>query len=213
MTKEEEQRRQTQESSRSEPMSTVVRSRQNSRPTPVNALGVDGPIVEQSEKSTPPGSPRAVEKTMKKAQKSTDKQTSSEKGRRESEEEKPRRTLLTAEAPNTLLPVVSEENISDRSRSTSQQEDVDDLETKLPPPATQQTPQGIRMVSASTKRASHEETRADEDHDEEEDEDEVRLDEKASEKRFSHPPRLNSDMLPKMTPIYSNEISFEPEKS
>lgn len=65
--------------------------------------------------TTMPRSPRnevAVEETLYAAEKSADKQTDSRKGRKRSEEEKPDRTLLTAESGPRLsatLPVVSED--------------------------------------------------------------------------------------------------------
>ena len=114
---------------------------------------------------TPPGSPAAVEHTMAKAQKQVDRETGKE-GRRRSEEEKPQRTLLTAEdgKSNTLLPVVSEENgegsrngsAASGSRNPSQnhsQQDVSRYDhaytSDMHPPQPKERRQdsgGIRMV-------------------------------------------------------------------
>lgn len=102
---------------------------------------------------------------MQKAQKQVNKETS-EKGRRRSEEEKPARTLLAQQekGESVLLPVVSEENgdLESRSRSRSrerrtQKETVGEVGA---PPVNahgeRERGEGIRMVSASTKRDSGE---------------------------------------------------------
>jgi hypothetical protein len=121
MTKEEadrRRRRQTGESAFSEvaPLGVAV-SQRTSLQTPgeygQSSLEVPGRSSADREKQamrSPPGSPMAVEHTMEKAQMQVDRETS-DKGRRRSEEEKPNRTLLTAEdgKTSTLLPVVSEE--------------------------------------------------------------------------------------------------------
>lgn len=113
MTKEEaERRRQTGESALSDvaPIGVALSERTSLHADPTASLEVDRSNEKMAAKS-PPGSPLAVEHTMAKAQKQVDRETS-DKGRRRSEEEKPQRTLLTAEdgRNGALLPVVSEEN-------------------------------------------------------------------------------------------------------
>jgi hypothetical protein len=99
----------------------------------------------------------AVEKTMRKAQKQTDKSTSAEKGRRGSEEEKPDRILRTTEESRgpTLLPVVSEaaENgEQSEKRALSPPDESREYEHHLsasPAPMDRSVP-GLRKVSPST---------------------------------------------------------------
>ena len=191
MTKEEAERRQTHETTRSEPISTVIaRSRQNSRSQQVGVgqaltTGMDGRDREKS----PPGSPIAVERTMQKAQKQVNKETNTDKGRKGSEDEKPTRTLLTAEDSDRVLPVVSEENLSEeKTRDSSRHESGNRGD-------------GIRIVSASTRRDSGEDYR---DHDEE-------------EVKREKPPRLDSTLLPSVSPIEEMGGAFggmngDPEK-
>jgi hypothetical protein len=114
MTKEEAERRRA---ASGEPNSEVTPigmpvggSQRTSLNTTGRSLDVDR-THEMLAARSPPGSPMAVEQTMAKAQKQVDRETS-DKGRRRSEEEKPSRTLLTAEdgKNSALLPVVSEEN-------------------------------------------------------------------------------------------------------
>jgi hypothetical protein len=169
----------------------------------------------EREKS-PPGSPMAVERTMQKAQKQVNKETSSDKGRRQSEEEKPQRTLLTADdGKNTaLLPVVSEENMdaSDRAASSGSTAHVngdasEDPEKDVSPPPNERNErrnEGIRMVSASTKRDSNEERR--DDSIEIDDQDAYR--DRDRELRREMPPRLDSTLLPRISPIQETEDSF-----
>ena len=170
MTKEESDRRQTNDSSRTDTMASVMRSRQNSKPQ--NApLGVnmDGitdtrdTLLGINHVDVPPGSPAAVERTMEKAQKATDKQTGSE-GRRRSEEEKPSRTLQTMDEQRSsaLLPVVTEgkEDAESEggSRGASTTRELDDTSNeKLPPPAHDtrrgRSSEGIRLVSNASSNA------------------------------------------------------------
>ncbi|KPI44944.1 Phosphatidylinositol 4-phosphate 5-kinase its3 [Cyphellophora attinorum] len=130
MTKEEaDRRRERGDSALSEvaPIGVAVSQRTSINTGPVSAgagnasssLDVDRTNEKLAGRS-PPGSPMAVEHTMAKAQKQVEKETGKE-GRRRSEEEKPQRTLLTAEdaKSNTLLPMVSEETGEGGSRNGS----------------------------------------------------------------------------------------------
>lgn len=98
----------------------------------------------------------AVQKTMRKAQKQTDKATPPEKGRSGSEEEKPDRTLRTEESRGpALLPVVSEagengEQGDTKLASSPMNEKADyDTELSFSPPRMNSIP-GLRKVSPST---------------------------------------------------------------
>ncbi|RVX73723.1 hypothetical protein B0A52_02613 [Exophiala mesophila] len=104
MTQEEAERRKTEESGRHGEQTTSVPSNDPAQATS-SGCGRDG----ESNALSPVMSPD-VEKTMRKAQKQTDKATPPEKGRSGSEEEKPDRTLRTTEESrsNALLPVVQE---------------------------------------------------------------------------------------------------------
>ena len=237
MTQEEAERRQTNESNRSEPVtvSQAERSRQNSRgkelgpstslgvaagdaiqsqdfsspssnthaqtnahAKDLTSLGLSSPPSAIDRERSPPGSPVAVERTMAKAQKQVNKETAlggAREARRRSEEEKPNRTLLTAEdGDRTLLPAVSEEDpgrevspVPSRGREGGSMsvgkgerrggevdggderrlgDDIDEEEEEeeaLPPvlrPSSkdkeERKREGIRLVSASTKRDSAE---------------------------------------------------------
>jgi hypothetical protein len=99
---------------------------------------------------------------MIKAQKQTDKATPSEKGRSQSEEEKPDRTLKTAEDSRTAmtLPVVSESNESQESsrnpkRALSPPDETEEQLNEKTPPQSPSVPTGssipgLRKVSPST---------------------------------------------------------------
>jgi 1-phosphatidylinositol-4-phosphate 5-kinase len=98
-----------------------------------------------------------VEKTMQKAQKQTDKATSTEKGRIGSEEEKPDRTLKTTEEPRTaaLLPVVQEAGEGDHgskqgSTSVSRTETNEEESRFATDVAATRSVPGLRKVSPST---------------------------------------------------------------
>ena len=257
MTKEESERRQTNESSRTDTMASVIRSRQDSKPQSAplgvnmdGAADIRDTFLGVNHVDDPAGSPAAVERTMEKAQKATDKQTGSE-GRRRSEEEKPSRTLQTTEEQrgNALLPVVTEgkedADSEGGSRGASTTRELEDFDEKvLPPPAHDlsrgRSSEGIRIVSASTKaeRDSDEHARQEmtqiqgefntdegcfrskvQDQvdrsppaahgplgEEEEDDDYHVVDEKERPveepvKRRSKPPRINSDLIPRMSPL------------
>ena len=195
MTKEEAERRQTHESTRSEPVSTAItRSRGNSGNqhlgigTTINT-SMDGTHSLEREKS-PPGSPIAVERTMQKAQKQVNKETNPEKGRRRSEEEKPQRTLLTTDDQDRTLPVVSEEmSLTDEKSGGEGRLDIDEVKERL---SESKRPEGIRMVSASTKRDSNEEQNRAE---------EMDGDAVGTRKERDRPPRLDSSLLPSVSPI------------
>lgn len=150
MTREEAERRKTEESRRSG-MQTSAFSMESQR-----EAHQAGSLTEQDPSMSP-----AVEKTMAKAQKQTDKSTPTEKGRGGSEEEKPERILRTTEDPrsSSLLPVVSEvgENGSHGSqrsekRALSPADERPEYDSELstsPPPMDHSIP-GLRRVSPST---------------------------------------------------------------
>lgn len=114
-----------------------------------------------------PRSPRdelEVEQTMNAAEKSTDKQTNSEKGRRVSEEEKPDRTLLTNSYPevrehrmSTTLPIVQEtretssHNSSRNSHSSGVEEQLRDqkAEAEKQRPAIEEPEQVVEYTVTS----------------------------------------------------------------
>ncbi|KAK7888091.1 Phosphatidylinositol-4-phosphate 5-kinase [Exophiala xenobiotica] len=151
MTREEAGRRKTEESRRSGVQAPGL-SMESQRPIPEDGQGT----IRDSSMQSPPMSP-AVEKTMRKAQKQTDKSTSAEKGRRGSEEEKPDRILRTTEESRgpTLLPVVSEaaENgEQSEKRALSPPDESREYEHHLsasPAPMDRSVP-GLRKVSPST---------------------------------------------------------------
>jgi hypothetical protein len=115
MTKEEAERRRAQSGNANAEVTPVGVPIGGSQRTSLNTTAGRSLDVDRTHEMlaarSPPGSPMAVEHTMAKAQKQVDRETS-DKGRRRSEEEKPSRTLLTAEdgKNSALLPVVSEEN-------------------------------------------------------------------------------------------------------
>ncbi len=150
MTREEAERRKTEESRRSGVQAPGL-SMESQRPLPEDGQGT----IRDSSMQSPPMSP-AVEKTMRKAQKQTDKSTSSEKGRRGSEEEKPDRILRTTEEPRgTFLPVVSEAGENgeqSEKRALSPPDESPEYQHRLsasPAPMDRSVP-GLRKVSPST---------------------------------------------------------------
>lgn len=216
MTKEEAERRQAQshETARSEVASTIpgMRSRQNSRGAQIG-VNTDGQQAALSpvdrdrfrNDKSPPGSPVAVERTMAKAQKQVNKETG-EKGRRRSEEEKPSRTLLTAEDEGrVMLPVVSEENGGESgagSRSRSRDDGAAAV-AAFEVNGEKETYRDIRMVSSSTKGDAQEDPEVDRGRD-------TGSDTVIREK----PPRLDSGILPRISPIEETDRSWnlDPEK-
>ncbi|KAJ9615298.1 Phosphatidylinositol-4-phosphate 5-kinase [Cladophialophora chaetospira] len=147
MTQEEAHRRETQESHR---VGELIPVQHASAENLGHATSPTSPTVRSP----------AVEKTMEKAQKQTDKATPSNKSRSQSEEEKPERTLKTAEDPkiSMTLPVVSESTESvdskDQKRALSPPDEAEEENEKSPPhsssaPASSLTP-GLRKVSPST---------------------------------------------------------------
>ncbi|KAK4937966.1 Phosphatidylinositol-4-phosphate 5-kinase [Elasticomyces elasticus] len=147
MTREEAERRKTEESRRSG-VQTSALSMDSQR-----EAYQSGSITEHGTSMSP-----AVEKTMQKAQKQTDKATPAGKGRSESEDEKPERTLRTAEDSRSasLLPVVAEagesSSQSSRKRALSPADERPEYDSELstsPPPMDHSIP-GLRKVSPST---------------------------------------------------------------
>jgi hypothetical protein len=147
MTKEEAERRETQESHRvGDHIPVQSGSAEN--------LGQPSSTLSPTERESP-----AVEKTMRRAQKQTDKATPSEKGRDQSEEEKPDRTLKTTEDARAAmtLPVVSESHESGESNRNSKRalsppdeaEEESEQREQHSPLTTSSTP-GLRKVSPST---------------------------------------------------------------
>ena len=152
MTQEEAERRKTEEGQRPGEYEQPTSAENLHRPS---AAGTDGRRSDTLVHS-PPMSPE-VEKTMRKAQKQTDKATPAEKGRSGSEEEKPERTLRTAEEPRSsaLLPVVQEAGESGEQndiRATSPASAKEKADHELPHStfSTSSSIPGLRKVSPST---------------------------------------------------------------
>ncbi|OAL34042.1 hypothetical protein AYO20_06690 [Fonsecaea nubica] len=158
MTQEEAQRRETEESRRvGEPVPILAASAEGMG----QSSGAATTGFEQSTVQSPPMSP-AVERTMRKAHKQTDKSTPSEKGWGRNEEEKPERTLKTTEDSRAAmtLPVVTEAGesagSSEKKRALSppneaeeEREDFASQLTSSPVPIGSSLP-GVRRVSPST---------------------------------------------------------------
>jgi hypothetical protein len=155
MTQEEAERRQTQESYRSE---APAQSTSIDDPSQFYRSGPSGYGLDPEPSATSPQRSPAVEKTMRKAQKQADKSTSAEKGRSGSEEEKPDRILRTTEETRgpTLLPVVSEAGeIGEQSEKhtlspADERAEYDSALSTSPPPMNHPSIPGLRRVSPST---------------------------------------------------------------
>lgn len=170
----------------------------------------------------PPHSPRndkEVEKTLSEAEKSVDKQTG-KKGRRRSEEEKPERTLGTHTNDarvSTTLPIVQEvgENSSRHSsrrgkdspegkRESEAVEDAENSAVRTMPSTETQGPKTVEYTVKdddlhlhSLKKEEEGHTTAPLDDQAVEDEDDKR--------RRSKPPRIESGIIPTMTPLYRED--------
>ncbi|RMZ83515.1 hypothetical protein DV737_g1624, partial [Chaetothyriales sp. CBS 132003] len=231
--KEEIGRRRTQESARSEGQTaaTASRLRSHSRTGPPRpshetahfAVTADGVPPEQLQptyyahsRMSPPASPRAVDKAMWKPQKSADKQPGyGRDGWDSGDEDRLDRTLSTADAQTDLLPVVSEESASDEGGSRSVPSGQQHATSVSTDPGHGLVPtNGIRMVSASTKRDSHEQHGDIDEIDgtEEETEGQVYAQEYHEKevaeqddhgRRSGRPPRLNSDLIPNISPVWN----------
>lgn len=187
MTKEEAGRRKTLEGARSDVDAHNVLHHHH---IPHSPIGDD----DQS-----PTSPRGseVERTMQKAQKATDKQTS-EKGRKVEEEEKPDRTLTTSRdegRATVTLPVVQEsaEGNSDVSGQSERQ---------------MSTISDMRMTSS---RVEERLTFIDSGKESSGASDGVEVQDQAMDEK-SEFPRLGSDLIPTLQPLSSNQQLDEPEK-
>lgn len=154
MTQEEADRRRTEESQRTGGQ-TVSMSLDN--PGRASTAGLGNSHDGQDDVVLSPTLSPEVEKTMRKAQKQTDKATPSEKGRSGSEEEKPDRTLRTTEEvrSSTLLPVVQEAGEggeqSDKQGSTAGEKHEVSNDDTAPSSVTRSSSiPGLRRVSPST---------------------------------------------------------------
>jgi hypothetical protein len=214
MTKEEAQRRETQESHRvGEQIPVQSASAENLSPL--------SNVASPTEHESP-----AVEKTMRKAQKQADKATSPEKGRYQSEEEKPDRTLKTTEDTRVsmTLPIVSESGESGESsvnqkRALSPPDEAEEEEHEKTPTRSSSIPTsssvpGLRKVSPSTfatatdtgeddtSISSPQTHAADLESDFPEDDDDyskqsTEMEQQASQK----PPRIASDLIQPQSPL------------
>ncbi|EXJ67306.1 1-phosphatidylinositol-4-phosphate 5-kinase [Cladophialophora psammophila CBS 110553] len=159
MTQEEAKRRETGESHRAWEQVPIHTSPGENLGQPSGAISSPGP--DSSTVHSPPIGP-AVERTMRKAHKQTDKATPSEKGWSENEEEKPDRTLKTAEDARAAmtLPVVTEAGESRGSREKKRalsppneaEEEREYHAADLPPSPVHigSSIRGVRKVSPST---------------------------------------------------------------
>jgi len=154
MTQEEADRRRTEESQRTGGQA-VSMSLDN--PGRSSTGGIGNARDGQDESTLSPTLSPEVERTMRKAQKQTDKATPSEKGRSGSEEEKPDRTLKTTEEvrSNTLLPVVQEAGEGgepgDRQASREGEKHAGNHRDAPPPSVSRMSSiPGLRRVSPST---------------------------------------------------------------
>jgi hypothetical protein len=148
MTSEEAQRRETQETNR---VGERIPVRSASSENLAGASDATSPLERESP---------AVERTMRKAQKQTDKATPAEKGRSGSEEEKPDRVLRTTDdsRASMTLPVVSESNENvglSEKRALSPPDEAEEEENEKTPPQSSSAPTssstpGLRKVSPST---------------------------------------------------------------
>ncbi|RMZ90075.1 hypothetical protein DV736_g2690, partial [Chaetothyriales sp. CBS 134916] len=246
MAKEDVGRRRTQDSTRSEALTatTANRLRAHSRTAPPRpshdtahfALTADGgppelqPTQYPYSRMSPPGSPHAVDMTMWKSQKSTDNQTGYGKdGKDSGEEERLDRTLSMADAQTDLLPVVSEESASDEGGRSGPRGKEHGTLVSADPGHRPIPTKAIRLVSASTKRDSHEQHRDIDEIDgteediegpvyEQEYEERVVVEQDDHGGRLGRPPRLNSDLIPHISPVWNlmDANSFEsgdPEKA
>ena len=147
MTQEEAHRRETQESQRI------------GEQIPVQSASTEN-LGRTSDAASPIEQSAAVEKTMRKAQKQTDKANPPEKSRTQFEAEKPERTLKAAEDPRIpmTLPVVSEsgesaDSIGNQKRALSPPNEAEEEGERTPSHSSlmqrSSTP-GLRKVSPST---------------------------------------------------------------
>jgi len=232
MTKEEAERRSTLEGEHVGPEGPHISMEDARRPPALPAIDTD--VIQSQEAdgfSTSPRSP-GVERTMRKAQKQVDKETSSELGRAGQEQEKPDRTIKAEDRSSALLPVVMEggessdsggpergdENWPLRTSSLTASSNFEDLPPPSSPPAAPSSGMrggAIRQVSASTNATSQPESRS-VDVDEEDEgygTQQQELNEKSSLPRYDPPPRLDSDLIPRLTPLYASPNPLDPQKS
>ena len=210
MTREEAQRRETQESHR-----------------PGDHIAVGSASAENLGRPIPGSSPierddPAVERTMRKAQKQTDKATNLAKGRIESEEEKPDRTLITAQdtRASMTLPAVKESGESGSSsehhkRALSPPDEAEEEGSELnssPVPVRSSIP-GVRKVSPSTvatatdmdeddtSLSSPQTHAAGFDHESEGGEPYSKVEEDIEDEVSAKPPRIKSDLIQPHSPL------------
>lgn len=168
----------------------------------------------------PPHSPRDeadVERTLYAAQKSTDRQTS-DKGRGQTEEEKPDRTILThtnEARMSTTLPIVQEarENSSHRSSRNSRNESREDVNEKRSVLADADTePVPTHVTEDKEQTIPYRATEGN--NQDQEYRMEAPLDfgpqdtldvETDSPRRVSKPPRIGSGIIPTLSPLYRDD--------
>jgi len=223
MTKEEAERRETQDSTRpsrqARPESRSQAYDLEQHPGTDRHGADDRDLIVPSPPRTP-----ITEKATWRAQKHTDKSGTTEKGRRKSEEEKLDWALRATEEPKpsaALLPVVQEDG-ENGEPSEKHNEDREAVEPELsdaqhPAPAVTAHGGGRRQVSPSTAGVD----RADPtlltdtdavDHDRSVDANEETALEDRSGNRISRPPRLNSDLIPHLSPFFASPDPLDPEK-
>lgn len=222
MTREEAERRKTEESHR------PVEQMQGSSVENLGRPSTAGHGVEhESAVQSPPMSP-SVEKTMRKAQKQTDKATPAEKGRSKSEEEKPERTLRTTEEARgaATLPVVAEAGESGESNEKQPpsppeetEEDLSKLRSESPVSMNCSTIPVVRKVSPSTvgpATDTKDDTSMSSPHamdfepGSQIDDESVSV--RMSEERPKNPPRIASDLVQPQTPLEDSVMRSLNEK-
>ncbi|RMZ79426.1 hypothetical protein DV738_g3311, partial [Chaetothyriales sp. CBS 135597] len=168
MTKEEADRRQTQDSARSDGQAAATANRlRPSHDSGQFAISTSAerappdlqPTRRAYSRASPPGSPRGADRTTWKSHKSADKQNGYGKdGRDSGEDERPDRAISPADGQADLLPAVSEESASDGGsrRRPSDEPGPSSASNHQGHRAASPNSSSIRMVSISTKRDSQE---------------------------------------------------------
>lgn len=214
MTQEEAERRKTEEIGRQGDQAIPAQSEDqgqasSSGPNPDNETSVLSPVLSPD-----------VEKTMRKAQKQTDKATPSDKGRSGSEEEKPDRTLRTAEEvrSNALLPVVQEAGEGgdqnekhDPMAANGEGLNVDDV-SKAPTTRSSSIP-ALRKVSPSTigtatdlgdETSMSSPQAGDFEPDSQFGRDRESIPDHVLDREYEKPPRIGSDLIKPQSPLGEN---------
>ncbi|RMD42639.1 hypothetical protein DV735_g2481, partial [Chaetothyriales sp. CBS 134920] len=244
ITKEEAGRRQTQDSARSEcQTASRLRPSHDSGQYAISTSAERAPVDLQPtrraySRASPPGSPRGADRTAWRSQKPA----GGGKDGRDSggEDERPDRAMSPTDGQTDLLPAVSEESTSDDGgrRRPSDEPQTWATSNDLAYRASSPNSSSIRMVSVSTKRDSQEpplpgderETiqavhLQQEEYDEkavfEQHQNQQQQDDGRGRRRSERPPRLNSDLIPRFSPMWnmldattnSLDIGGDPEKA